>query len=115
MSNIDDHQIFWLGAEATTYAVPCERCREEHRFSDVIEAMVEGTLRRPTSAYRLPPRPPTGVRRPRLRPLPRGIRAGGLSPRLAGRLAFPVACDRDRRRPVATRARGRSSTCSPRT
>ena len=46
MSNIDDHQIFWLGADATTYAVPCERCREEHRFADVIEAMVEGTLRR---------------------------------------------------------------------
>jgi hypothetical protein len=46
MSNIDDYQIFWLGADATTYAVPCERCREEHRFVDVIEAMVEGTLRR---------------------------------------------------------------------
>jgi hypothetical protein len=46
MSNIDDHQIFWLGADATTYAVPCERCREEHRFRDVIEATVEGTLRR---------------------------------------------------------------------
>jgi hypothetical protein len=46
MSNIDDHQIFWLGADATTYAVPCERCREDHRFHDMIEAMVEGTLRR---------------------------------------------------------------------
>ena len=26
--------------------MPCERCREDHRFRDVIEAMVEGTLRR---------------------------------------------------------------------
>ena len=46
MSNIDDHQIIWLGAGATSYAVPCERCREDHRFPNTIEAMVEGTLRR---------------------------------------------------------------------
>jgi hypothetical protein len=46
MSNIDDHQIIWLGSDATSYAAPCERCREDHRFSDVIEAVVEGTLRR---------------------------------------------------------------------
>jgi hypothetical protein len=46
MSNIDDHQIIWLGTDATTYAAPCERCREDHRFPNVDEAVVEGTLRR---------------------------------------------------------------------
>ena len=60
MSNIDDHQIIWLGADATTYAVPCERCREEHRFADVIECdgrgdAAAGGRRR---LHRLPPRPP---------------------------------------------------------
>jgi hypothetical protein len=47
MSNIDDHQIIWLGADATSYAVPCELCREEHRFAERIDAaVIEGTLRR---------------------------------------------------------------------
>ena len=56
MSNIDDHQIFWLGADATTYAVPCERCREDHRFHDEIEAAA-------------------GVRRARARPAEAGHHA----------------------------------------
>jgi hypothetical protein len=46
MTNLDDYQVIWLGADATTYAAPCERCRDDRRFSDVIEAtVVEGTLR----------------------------------------------------------------------
>jgi hypothetical protein len=47
MTVLDDYQVIWLGADATTYAAPCERCRDDHRFGDVIEAtVVEGTLRR---------------------------------------------------------------------
>jgi hypothetical protein len=48
MTNLDDHQVIWLGAEATTFAVPCERCREDRRWAaDVIDStVVEGTLRR---------------------------------------------------------------------
>jgi hypothetical protein len=46
MTNLDEHQVIWLGADATTFAVPCERCSEEHRWADVIDAtLVEGTLR----------------------------------------------------------------------
>jgi hypothetical protein len=41
------HQVIWLGADATTYAVPCEACREEHAWPEVVGAtIVEGTLRR---------------------------------------------------------------------
>jgi len=47
MNNLDDHQVIWLGADATTFAVPCERCHEDQRYADVIDAtVVEGTLRR---------------------------------------------------------------------
>jgi hypothetical protein len=47
MTNLDDHQVIWLGADATTFAVPCEHCREDGRWRDVIDAtVVEGTLRR---------------------------------------------------------------------
>jgi hypothetical protein len=47
MTGLDDHQVIWLGADATTFAVPCERCREDHRWADVIDAtVVEGSLRR---------------------------------------------------------------------
>lgn len=47
MTNLDDHQIIWLGADATSYAAPCERCRDDLRYADAIDAaVVEGTLRR---------------------------------------------------------------------
>jgi len=46
MNNLDDHQIIWLGTDATAYSAPCERCREELRWADAIDAtIVEGTLR----------------------------------------------------------------------
>jgi hypothetical protein len=38
--------VIWLGADATDYAVPCEACRDDHRWSDLIPSVVEGTLRR---------------------------------------------------------------------
>ncbi len=38
--------MIWLGAGATDYAVPCEACREERRWADVLgPSVVEGTLR----------------------------------------------------------------------
>jgi hypothetical protein len=47
MTNLDDHQVIWLGADATSYSAPCERCREDHRYADMIDnTVVEGTLRR---------------------------------------------------------------------
>jgi hypothetical protein len=46
MTNLDDHQVIWLGAEATTYAAPCERCRDDRRFIEIEATVVEGTLRR---------------------------------------------------------------------
>jgi len=46
MTGLDDHQVIWLGADATTFAVPCERCREDRRVADSLDAtVVEGTLR----------------------------------------------------------------------
>jgi hypothetical protein len=45
MTNLDDHQVIWLGAAATSYSVQCERCQDDRR-PDVIDAsLVEGTLR----------------------------------------------------------------------
>ena len=47
MTNLDDHQVIWLGADATTFAVPCERCREDRRWAEVLDAtVVDGPLRR---------------------------------------------------------------------
>ena len=47
MSHIDEHQIIWLGAAATSFEAPCERCREERGRADVIDvSLVQGTLRR---------------------------------------------------------------------
>jgi hypothetical protein len=47
MSHIDEHQIIWLGADATTFEAPCERCQEERRPADVVDvSLVQGTLRR---------------------------------------------------------------------
>ena len=47
MTNLDDHQIIWLGAAATSYAAQCERCRDDQRWADEIDGtVVEGTLRR---------------------------------------------------------------------
>jgi hypothetical protein len=39
--------VIWLGADATDYAVPCEACREDRRWADLIEqpSVVQGTLR----------------------------------------------------------------------
>jgi hypothetical protein len=46
MTNLDDHQVVWVGTDATTYAAQCERCREEHRWADqLVDTLVEGTLR----------------------------------------------------------------------
>lgn len=46
MNNLDDHQIIWLGTDATTYAAPCERCQDDLRWAEAIDAtVVEGTLR----------------------------------------------------------------------
>ena len=46
MSHIDEHQVIWLGAEATSFAVPCERCQEERGRMDVVDvSVVQGTLR----------------------------------------------------------------------
>jgi hypothetical protein len=40
------HQVIWLGADATDYAVPCDACSEERRAPGLIEpTVVEGTLR----------------------------------------------------------------------
>ena len=39
--------MIWLGADATDYAVECEACREDHRWSEPAGgSMVEGSLRR---------------------------------------------------------------------
>ena len=47
MTNLDDHQVIWLGADATSYTAQCERCREDQRYADVGDVtVVEGTLRR---------------------------------------------------------------------
>jgi hypothetical protein len=47
MTNLDEHQVIWLGADATTFAVPCERCHEERRWASLIDvSIVEGSLRR---------------------------------------------------------------------
>jgi hypothetical protein len=47
MTNLDEHQVIWLGADATSFAAPCELCREDRRWANVIDAsLVEGTLRR---------------------------------------------------------------------
>jgi hypothetical protein len=47
MTNLDEHQVIWLGADATSFAVPCERCGEERRWASLIEvSVVEGSLRR---------------------------------------------------------------------
>ena len=47
MTNLDDHQVIWLGADATSYTALCERCREDRRYADGVDAtVVEGTLRR---------------------------------------------------------------------
>ena len=41
------HQVIWLGADATDYAVPCEACEEEDSWSRALPStLVEGTLRR---------------------------------------------------------------------
>ena len=46
MTNLDDHQVIWLGADATSYAAPCDRCREDTRWAEVLDStVVEGTLR----------------------------------------------------------------------
>ncbi len=46
MTNLDEHQVVWLGADATTFAVPCERCRDEHRWAEqIVGTIVEGSLR----------------------------------------------------------------------
>jgi hypothetical protein len=37
--------VIWLGADATDYAVPCEACRDEHRWPDLDDTLVEGSLR----------------------------------------------------------------------
>ena len=47
MTNLDEHQVIWLGADATSFAAPCDRCQEDHRWSTLIEvSVVQGTLRR---------------------------------------------------------------------
>jgi hypothetical protein len=48
MTNLDEHQVIWVGADATTYTAPCELCQEDRRWADVIidRTVVEGTLRR---------------------------------------------------------------------
>ncbi len=41
------HQVIWVGAEATEFAVPCEACSEDRRWPRLLEpTVVEGTLRR---------------------------------------------------------------------
>jgi hypothetical protein len=46
MTNLDDHQVIWLGAGATSYAAPCERCEDDLRWANAIDStLVEGTLR----------------------------------------------------------------------
>jgi hypothetical protein len=47
MSHIDEHQIIWLGADATSFEAPCERCHEERGRAEVVDvSLVHGTLRR---------------------------------------------------------------------
>jgi hypothetical protein len=48
MTNLDEHQVIWVGADVTSYTAPCERCQEDRRWADVItdETVIEGTLRR---------------------------------------------------------------------
>src|SRR5207248_1538765 len=42
----DAHQVIWLGAEATAYAVQCDQCGDDHRWSTLVDStVVEGTLR----------------------------------------------------------------------
>ncbi len=39
--------MIWLGAEATDFAVPCEACREDRAWPELVDpVVVEGTLRR---------------------------------------------------------------------
>jgi hypothetical protein len=46
MTNLDDHQVIWLGADATSYSAPCERCREDHRYAERSEStVIEGARR----------------------------------------------------------------------
>ena len=46
MTGLDEHQVIWLGADATTFAAPCEQCREDRRYAGGLDAsVVEGTLR----------------------------------------------------------------------
>jgi hypothetical protein len=38
--------VIWLGADATTFAVPCDACREDRRWPNLLEpTVVEGSLR----------------------------------------------------------------------
>jgi hypothetical protein len=38
--------VIWLGADATVFAVPCDQCGEDHRWTTMFEpTVVEGTLR----------------------------------------------------------------------
>ncbi len=44
---MDAHQVIWLGADATDYAVACDACREDHRWvAEIDDTVIEGTLRR---------------------------------------------------------------------
>jgi hypothetical protein len=41
------HQVIWLGADATAFAVPCEACRDERGWPRLFEpTVIQGTLRR---------------------------------------------------------------------
>ena len=46
MTNLDDHQVIWLGADATSFEAACDRCGEDRRVTGLLEPiLVEGTLR----------------------------------------------------------------------
>jgi hypothetical protein len=46
MTNLDDHQVIWLGAGATSFAAACDRCGDDRRVTGLPEPiLVEGTLR----------------------------------------------------------------------
>ncbi len=36
MNNLDDHQVIWLAADATSFSAPCERCNEDQRWAEEI-------------------------------------------------------------------------------
>jgi hypothetical protein len=41
-----DAQVIWLGADSVDYVAPCDQCREDRRWPDVIEpTVIEGSLR----------------------------------------------------------------------